>query len=375
MLERTDTSILGRWWWTVDKQLLGATFLLMALGILFIVAASPAVADRIEASSSQMFTLHHLMMLPVAIGLMLGLSLLEKKGLARVAVLGLLGVFGALILTLIAGEEIKGARRWVSLGFFSLQASEFAKPFLAVSVAWFLARGRENPRVRGKTLAMLLFGLTLFLIILQPDLGMSVVITLGFFTQVFLAGLRWRWIVMLCLLAVLGLVGAYLLLPHVSSRVDRFLETDAGDTYQITQSLRAYRNGGFFGVGPGEGTIKMVLPDAHADFVFAVVGEEFGAIVCLFVLGLIGYIVLRVWRCCYYENDLFFIWAGAGLSVQMALQSFVNMASSLALIPTKGMTLPFVSYGGSSLLASSVVMGFLLAMTRKRPSLGGPHHA
>lgn len=375
MLERADTSLLGRWWWTVDKRLLGATFLLMALGVLFIVAASPAVAERIEASSSQMFTLQHLMMLPVGITLMLGLSLLEKKALARVAVLGLLMVLVALVLTLIIGEEIKGARRWVSLGFFSLQASEFAKPLLAVSVAWFLARGRDNPRVRGKTLAMLLFSLTLCLIILQPDLGMSIVITLGFFTQVFLAGLRWRWIVLLVALAVCGLVGAYLLLPHVSSRVDRFLEADAGDTYQITQSLRAYRNGGFFGVGPGEGTIKMVLPDAHADFVFAVVGEEFGAIVCLFILGLIGYIVLRVWRCCYYDNDLFFIWAGAGLSVQMALQAFVNMASSLALIPTKGMTLPFVSYGGSSLLASSVVMGFLLAITRKRPALGGHPHA
>ncbi|MFM7623080.1 MAG: FtsW/RodA/SpoVE family cell cycle protein, partial [Alphaproteobacteria bacterium] len=129
MLERTDTSLVGRWWWTVDKRLLGATFLLMTMGVLFIVAASPAVADRIEASSSQMFVLHHLMMLPVGITLMLGLSLLEKKGLARVAVLGLLGVLGALVLTLIMGEEIKGARRWVSLGFFSLQASEFAKPF------------------------------------------------------------------------------------------------------------------------------------------------------------------------------------------------------------------------------------------------------
>jgi cell division protein FtsW len=370
MLERTDTSILGRWWWTVDRRLLSATFLLMGLGTLFIVAASPAVADRIEASSPHMFILHHLMMLPVGIAIMLGLSLLEKKGVARIAFLGLLGVFGALVLTLMAGEEIKGARRWISLGFFSLQASEFAKPFLAVSVAWFLARGRENERVRGKTLAVLLFTITLSLIILQPDLGMSVVITLGFFTQIFLAGLRWRWIILLFCMAVGGLVGAYLLLPHVSSRVDRFLQSDAGDTYQITQSLRAYRNGGFFGVGPGEGTIKMVLPDAHADFVFAVIGEEFGAIVCLFVLGLIGYIVLRVWRSCYYDDDLFFIWAGAGLSVQMALQAFVNMASSLALIPTKGMTLPFISYGGSSLLASSVVMGMLLAITRKRPSLG-----
>ena len=371
MLDRTDNSILAKWWWSVDRRLLGAIFLMMFLGVLFITAASPAVADRIDASSSQLFIIRHLILLPVSIAIIFSLSLLNRRTLARLAVLGWIGVVVVLVMTLFIGEEIKGARRWVSLGFFSLQASEFAKPLLAVSVAWFLARGRENKNVRGRSVAVMLYLVTITLIIMQPDLGMSVVITLGFLTQIFLAGLRWRWIILLFIMGIVGLIGAYLTLPHVSSRIDRFIHDDAGDTYQITQSLRAYRNGGLFGKGPGEGTVKMVLPDAHADFVFAVVGEEFGSIMCIFVLALVMYIFLRAWRQCYYDDDLFIVWATAGLSVQVCLQAFINMASSLAMIPTKGMTLPFISYGGSSLLASSVVMGLLLSLTRKRPTISG----
>ncbi|MGE0716721.1 MAG: FtsW/RodA/SpoVE family cell cycle protein, partial [Alphaproteobacteria bacterium] len=218
----------------------------------------------------------------------------------------------------------------------------------------------------GGLIAVGLFVVVVGMLVKQPDLGMAVVVAAVWLVQVFLAGLPMMFVVLLGAGAVIGLFGAYRLLPHVASRIDRFLDPSTGDSYQIDRSIEAFANGGLFGRGPGEGTIKNWLPDAHADFVFAVAGEELGLITCLLIVGLFSVVVLRSVLRLMHEQSLFVILAAAGLVTQLGLQALVNMASSLHLMPTKGMTLPFISYGGSSLLALALGVGMLLGLTRRR---------
>jgi cell division protein FtsW len=272
------------------------------------------------------------------------------------------------------GVDIKGARRWISILGFSLQPSEFVKPALAVLCAWMLAENQLNPVFPGKALALMLYGLTLCLLILQPDMGMAVLVSVVFFCQFFLAGLPLLWVALGVLTGAVGSISAYFFLPHVTQRVDRFLKAEGGDKYtdqyQITQSLDAFVNGGVFGQGPGEGTVKKHLPDAHADFIFAVAGEEFGLILCLIIVGLFAFIVLRNVGKVIQENDFFIVLAVSGLIIEFGLQAIINMSSTLSLIPTKGMTLPFISYGGSSMMALALTMGMVLALTRRRTRVG-----
>jgi len=272
-------------------------------------------------------------------------------------------------LTLLVGTEIKGARRWISLPGMSLQPSEFLKPCFAVVTAWLMSEAQRTRLFPGRIIALGLFGVIALLLKAQPDMGMLTVILAVFFTQFFVGGLN---------LALVGLgaggmvaaaMGAYTFFPHVRSRVTRFLDPTSGDSYQVNTALEAFGNGGLLGRGPGEGRVKDVLPDAHADFVFAVMGEEFGMVICVLVLALFGFIVLRGLLRLLAEQDLFIVLAATGLVTSFGLQAFVNMASSLHLIPTKGMTLPFVSYGGSSVLAVALGIGMLLALTRRRTRL------
>jgi cell division protein FtsW len=269
-------------------------------------------------------------------------------------------------LTLVWGIEIKGARRWIALPGSSLQPSEFLKPCFAVVTAWLIAEGKKVGRFPGMLLAFAIYGVIVLLLKSQPDIGMLAVITGVFFTQLFVAGLNLAFVGVLFGGIVGASVGAYTLFPHVRSRVARFLHPAVGDNYQVNRALEAFGSGGLLGRGPGEGHIKDVLPDAHADFVFAVAGEEYGMIVCLVILGLFAFVVLRCLVILLREGDLFVVLAAAGLAASFGLQAFVNMASTLDLIPTKGMTLPFVSYGGSSAIAVAFGMGMLLALTRRR---------
>jgi cell division protein FtsW len=364
MFLRTDTSILGRWWWTVDRWSLTALCLLMAIGGILSFAGTPLIAERINLDSYYFVRRQFAMMVPSFI-LLISVSLLSPQQIRRISII-LFGVcLFLLVATLLFGTEIKGARRWISLGGFSLQPSEFIKPSLAIVMAWLFSEKHKNPETPFPLIAGGLYAITAALILLQPDLGMTFVISAIWFTQFFLAGLPLIWVVAGSGLGVTGLLGAYIFLPHVSSRIDRFLDPNAGDQYQISQSLDAFMNGGFFGMGPGEGIVKKHLPDAHADFIFAVAGEEFGLILCLIVVGIFSFIVLRSLSRVFGQNNLFHILAVAGLTTQFALQALINMASSLHLIPTKGMTLPFLSYGGSSLLALSLGMGMLLALTKR----------
>ena len=367
ILSRADASVLGRWWWTVDRWTLAALLALVGIGYVMMLAAPGAVASRIGASSRDIFFFKQVVFLLLAVAIMVGISLATPR---QIRLLALVGFAGALLLTaatLVVGTEIKGARRWLPIPGLSLQPSEFLKPCFAVTAAWLMSRPGAG-RLLGKAAAVALFVAVAGLLKLQPDIGMLLVITSVFFAQFFVAGLNMVFVAILGGMGVVGAIGAYSFFPHVRSRVERFMDPSSGDTYQIDRALEAFGNGGLMGVGPGEGRVKNALPDAHADFVFAVVGEEFGLIVCMLIITLFLFVVARGLLRLLAESDMFVILAAAGLLTQFGLQAFVNMASTLHLIPTKGMTLPFVSYGGSSAIAIAIGMGMLLALTRKRPT-------
>jgi len=366
---RTDTSVIGRWWWTVDRWVLAALMILVGLGIVLIFAASPAVAERIGLDSFY-FVRKQIGYLAPALVILLSVSLLNVRNVRRLAVVVFLLMVVCMVLTILMGVEIKGARRWISLAGFTLQPSEFIKPAFAVVSAWMLASGRMTSGFPGRTIAVALYGLTIGLLLLQPDMGMVVLTSAMFAAQLFVAGIPMALVAIMAIGGFAGIVGAYFVFPHVASRIDRFLDPSSGDSYQVNTGLEAFMNGGLFGRGPGEGTVKEILPDAHADFIFAVAGEELGLIACLFIVALFAFIVLRGFTRMLSEGNLFILFAVTGLLVQFGLQAIIHMSSTLHLMPTKGMTLPLISYGGSSLLGIAFGMGMVLALTRSRAGLG-----
>jgi cell division protein FtsW len=367
-IARNDTSVLGRWWWTVDRWTLAALMTLAVLGLLMTLSASPSVAERIGADSMHFVRKQAILLAPAVLA-MIGVSLMEPRAVRRLALLMLGGSMLLLVGTLFLGAEIKGATRWISIAGFTIQPSEFVKPAFAVIAGWMFAARRLGEPIPGYTIACTLYLAVVGLLLLQPDVGQAAVVTAIFGVQFFLAGLPMILVIFMVIGGIGLLVGAYFIFPHVQSRIDRFLDPAAGDTYQIDRARDAFMNGGLFGRGPGEGTVKAYLPDSHADFVFAVAGEEFGTIACLIIVAIFAFVVLRGFARVLQDNDLFVVVAATGLLVQFGLQALINMASTLSLIPTKGMTLPFLSYGGSSLLALGLGMGMLLALTRKRPGV------
>ena len=362
---RTDRSVLGLWWWTVDRWTLAALAALVFIGALLVLASSPAVALRLKLDSFYLVR-HHFALLVPAIAIMLSVSLCSPLAIRRIAVIGLLVALALTALTLVAGEEIKGARRWIDLAGLSLQPSEFLKPCFAVATAWLFAEQHGQRRLPGNVIAIFLYLAIVGLLMSQPDFGMTFVVSITWFAQFVLAGLPLLWVAAFVLVGLGGVVGAYFVFPHVATRIDRFLDPASGDSYQVDRALEAFVNGGLYGRGPGEGTVKQVLPDAHSDFVFAVAGEEFGLIACFIIVALFAFVVLRGYARILKETNLFVMLAAAGLITDFGLQAVINMASSLHLMPTKGMTLPFISYGGSSLLALALAMGMLLGLTRRR---------
>ncbi|WP_010298083.1 FtsW/RodA/SpoVE family cell cycle protein [Candidatus Odyssella thessalonicensis] len=366
---RRDNSVLGRWWWTVDRWSLGGIIIIMIVGVLLSFAASPPVADRLGLGGFFFVKRHMIMIIPALIVMVLS-SLLMPRNIRRLAVLVYCASLMLMVATILTGAEVKGARRWINLGSFSLQASEFVKPVLAVISAWMMAEKLRHPNFPGISLSFMFMALYVILLILQPDFGMTIVTVATWGCQLFIAGIPLFWMALVLGVGLVGALGAYLFLPHVTRRVDQFLDPSSGDPkhdlYQITQSLEAFKHGGLFGRGPGEGVVKKHIPDAHADFVFAVAGEEFGVLVCLLIVGLFGFVVIRSYLRVVNEQSLFVMLATSGIAFQFGMQSLVNMASTLHIIPTKGMTMPFVSYGGSSMLALGLGMGMVLALTRKR---------
>ncbi|HEX6959552.1 MAG TPA: putative lipid II flippase FtsW [Ferrovibrio sp.] len=366
---RTDTSVLGRWWWTVDRWLLIAIAVLIAVGTVLTLAASPAVATRIGYSSFH-FVQRQLLFLAPALLIMIAASLLDPVGVRRVSVIIFAGSMLGVVLTFFMGAEVKGAHRWISLGGLSIQPSEFVKPAFAVVAAWLFAEWRKGRGFPGWAISTVLCLIVVGLLLMQPDVGMSIVIVAVWLAQFFIAGLPIVLALGLGAIGLVGIFGAYLILPHVASRIDSFLDPANKANYQIERAMDAFAAGGIWGRGPGDGAVKNVLPDAHTDFIFAVAGEEFGLFACLFIVGIFAFIVLRCFSRLMTENNLFVLLAAAGLTTQFGLQAVINIGVNLHLLPTKGMTLPFISYGGSSLMALALSMGMLLGLTRWRPDHG-----
>lgn len=367
MFERTERGLLARWWWTVDRPLLAAIGLLVLCGMVFVFAASPAVAAKLGLPHLHFAGRHAIYLLPAAV-LLLGSSLLSPLGVHRLAwaLLGLSLVM--LALTLLIGPEIKGARRWLPMGLLVLQPGEFVKPALVVITAGLLARAQGI----GNALPALLLGAVVAVLLLaQPDVSMALVVVVLVGMQLFLAGLPWILVIGLIGVGAVGLWQTYLMFPHVAERIDRFIDPSSGDHYQVGLALKAIKSAAWFGSGPGEGTVKYVLPDAHSDFVFAVVAEEFGLVACLALLGLFGFVLLRGLARTQRVGDRFALLAAAGLLAHFALQTFINLGVNVSLLPATGMTLPFISYGGSSLCAMAIGMGLFLALTRRRAGTEG----
>jgi len=355
------------WWRGVDRTLLFTVLALIVTGLVLSMAASPAAADRLGISDPFYFIYRQGTFAVISLIGLLGVSSLSPRGARRLAALALLGSLVLMLATLFIGHEVKGATRWIRFGSFSLQPSEFLKPSLIVMAAWLFAEEKRGAPVPGRIIAFGIYLVSVGLLMSQPDFGQTVLLTLCFGGVFFASGLSWIWVVGLGSLAAVGSTLAYLTFPHIASRVQRFLDPESGDTYQIDRAVEAISRGGVTGVGPGEGEVKHFLPDAHTDFIFSVAAEEFGLLASLSIIGLFAILVARAWSQAMRLRDHFAQLAVTGLALQFGLQALVNIAVNLNLIPPKGMTLPFVSYGGSSMLALAFGAGLLLAFTRRRP--------
>jgi len=362
---RTDRSPITEWWRTVDHVTVFGIVGLAIFGAFVSVATSSATEGR-EGTVAIYYFGRHIVYTLAALGVLLLLSMRTVREVRNLAI-GLYVVSAiALIFTLLIGPEINGAQRWLRVGPLSLQASEFLKPAFVVLVAWTLSEGNRLPGFPGRILSLILLGAPMFLFLLQPDIGQTVLITAVWGALLFAAGLPWGWTIGLAFMAGLMLATAYTVFPHVAQRIDQYvLGTEGGQT-QVDYALEALRNGGFFGVGPGEGTVKTLVPDAHTDFAFAVMGEELGLWTCMVVAIIFLGIVIRGLMRSLGSEDHFVQLATAGLFLLFGMQAFINMSVNLGLVPATGMTLPFISYGGSSLVATGIMLGFALALGRRR---------
>ena len=374
MVSRATRSPFASWWWTVDRLTLAAIITLMLGGIVLSLAASPPVATRIGLDPFY-FVGRHIMYLIPALILMLGVSLLSPRQIRRSALVVFIISFVMVVMTQFYGAEVKGAHRWIIIAGINIQPSEFMKPAFVILVAYLFAESAKKPDVPANTMALSLLIASVVALVMQPDFGQTMLISLVWGALFFMAGMRMVWVVSFGGVASLGLFSAYYFVPYIARRIKRFLDPASGDTFQIDNSLQSFMRGGWFGRGPGEGTVKRVLPDSHADFVFAVAAEEFGIVLCLVLVALFAFIVLRALANAMRNEDPFSRFATAGLAILFGAQSAINMSVNLALIPAKGMTLPFISYGGSSMISLAYGMGMMLALMRERPgaeSLASP---
>jgi cell division protein FtsW len=366
MASRAVRTPFGHWWRTVDRATLAALFGLMLGGIILSLAASPPVAARLNLDAFH-FVNRHILFLAPTIVVLLATSFLSPRQIRRVALMVFLISLLLVALTPFFGAEIKGARRWLVIFGINVQPSEFLKPAFVILIAWLFAESTRRPEMPANTVALALLLVVVTLLVMQPDFGQTMLVSLVWSALFFLAGMRIVWVVGLGGVAAVGLATAYMMVTYVARRIERFRDPSSGDTFNIDQALESFQQGGWFGRGPGEGTVKRVLPESHTDFVFAVAAEEFGIVLCLVLVAVFAFIVLRTLRHAMRSEDPFARFAAAGLAIMFGLQSAINMAVNLHLMPAKGMTLPFISYGGSSMISIAYGMGMLLALTRERP--------
>jgi cell division protein FtsW len=367
MVSRAEPSLSGRWWWAIDRVILGALVALMVSGVVLLMAGGPPVAERLGLSTFH-FVNRQAVYLLVAMSVFLSVSLMTPRQVRRAALLLFAVSLAMVVATLYLGVEVKGARRWLTLGpLGSVQPSEFIKPAFVILAAWAFAEGTRRPDLPGTIMAFLLLPITIVPLVLQPDFGQTMLVALVWAGLFFVAGLHWFWVLGLGGAGAVGILIAYQLVPHVRARIERFMDKGSGDTFQIDTALESFAQGGWLGKGPGEGTVKRILPDAHTDFIFAVTAEEFGIVVCIALVMLFALIVLRALFMAQKAEDPFVRLAVTGLALLFGIQAAINMMVNLHMMPAKGMTLPFISYGGSSLISLAIGTGFLLALTRKRP--------
>ncbi len=363
---RADRSVFSEWWYTIDKAMLALVVVLIGVGFVLSLAASPAVALK-KGLPVYHFTGRHLVFMGAGAIAMLAASMLLPREVRRAALLIVAVGFGLMVSISISAPEINGAKRWVVIGGLSLQPSELAKPGFIVLSAWLMAESRERTEMPAMPIAIGLLAVFSLLLLSQPDVGQMVLLLVIWGTMLFLSGHPVLFAGALAGVGCASLVFAYLTFDHVRQRIGRFIDPSTGDTFQVDRALQSFNEGGLMGRGPGQGTIKTVLPDAHTDFIFAVLAEEYGALACLALLGLFALLFVRAWVRMRSEPDLFAKLGIAGLSLMLLVQALINMGVNVGIFPAKGMTLPFISYGGSSLVSSALTMGFLLALMRRRP--------
>lgn len=367
LTSRSRRFLLAEWWRSIDQLTLMLLLCLLCAGLVLSMAASPAASHRLGISSPFYFMMRHGVFAVAGFSGAVIVSLFQPTGARRIGVLALGGAIVIMAALPSIGYEVKGAVRWVKIGPFSLQPSEFAKPAFIVFAAWMFAAAKRDPNVPAVLIVLAVYAALILLLITQPDFGQSFLLTLCFAAVFFFAGMSLGWLIVMLGVTMLGAFGAYLALPHVRARVSTFLSPDRSDSYQTDRALEAIAGGGFFGRGPGEGAVKYTLPDGHTDFIFAVSVEEFGFLISALLIMLIAAFVVRAFSNALRLNDQFCQLATAGLATLIGMQAIINLFVNLNMAPSKGMTLPFISYGGSSLLSLCFAAGLILAFTRRRP--------
>ncbi len=362
-ISRSDDSIFSRWWWSVDRPSLAVLALIMLIGAVVLMAAGPSAAARLRIPNEFHFPLRQFVFLAPALLMIIGVSFLTPLQARRLGVIVFVGAIFLMLFVLLAGGDVNGAKRWIDFGPISLQPSEFAKPGFIIAAAWMMAEGARDPRFPGGAIAMGLYAIFAGLLLLQPDFGQWALVTAVWAVMFFIAGWSWLWIILLAVTGIAALTAGYFLSGHVAARIDGFLNPASAETYQIDQALAAFANGGATGRGDAA-PVKGLLPDAHTDFIFAVAGEEFGFTLCALIIVLFSIFVARTFIIAASLRSVFAQCAVAGLAAMIGFQAIINMGVSLRALPAKGMTLPFISYGGSSLLAMGLAVGLIIALTR-----------
>ena len=369
---RSDRSTVGRWFWEIDRVLLLLLAVLIGVGLIAVAAASPAAAQRYSGGSVHFNELHYFYRqigwIALSLPVMIAISMQPRERLRRLSLIGALICLVALALVPWLGAEVNGAKRWLNLGVGQFQPSEFLKPFFVVAMAWLLSLRESDKSLPIFTLSAVVTGLVAVLLMRQPDFGSTIIFVCVWVAMLAIAGVNLRILIGLAVAGLIGVILAYFFYDVATARINGFLFGE-GDNFQVENAMRTLTAGGLFGMGPGAGTRKFGLPEPHTDYIFSVIGEEFGLIACLMIATLYLGIVARVLVKLLDEESSFAILAAAGLVIQFGLQALINMAVNVQIAPSKGMTLPFISYGGSSMLALSIAMGLLLAFTRRNPYL------
>jgi cell division protein FtsW len=361
---RNSLNSISKWWLDIDKVNFLLIIGIIIFGLIITATASPAIAQKIDVNKF-FFVKKQLTFAILAFFILIFISFFQHEYIKILALFGIFSAILMLIAVLFVGFEIKGARRWLSFSGFVVQPSEFAKTFFVIANAYVLQKFHENNFALRYGISAALFFVVAGLLILQPDFGMTMTLAILWASQLFIYGLPMILVVICAVFAIIGAIAAYLFLPHVEDRINRFLDLDSKN-YQVERSLDAFVNGGFLGTGQGNGVVKQYIPDAHTDFVFAVIGEEFGILTCALLLLVFAYFITRIVKRALDEENMFVYLSLFGLMMQFTMQVIINIGVSLRLFPTKGMTLPFISYGGSSMISMAICFGLILAFTKKK---------